>query len=872
MGIKTEAIHKKYLLFYNMNLEEKLRELLKNGQVIPVVGAGVSYATAGLPGWKGLIEDGLDYAERNKFTQSIIDEARTLLTSDKLIQAASHVKQLLNAPDHPFTNWLNDALGRPKVNSPLLIESIQNLCQPVIATTNYDDLLRSVGSVQTDLALDWSQHEEIQSCLDNRKQFILHLHGIYTRPHTPIFGEDDYENLKTQKGYKTILSDLWRNRHFLFIGCSRDGVMDEDFSTVLQLMHNWFPGIQKEHFILLRESEIGSAMHQQLIKECNVHGISFGKNYDDLPSFINKINPNAEELVVRFEQRKLQAYNGIKAILEAQPKLDIPARIGQFINENLGSPYYWIENNRLEIFEEALRDYNQQINSKQQQFLNIQLVTRALINVTDLQKKIDLWAENRSDISPINNLDFINTAILAYRCLEKIPKEILEDIRLKQSQIIYHTFFSGELKGFIGEANRWKDRSGPLSHFANDKYFFENLVRIMRSLLQVLILEPKELYSEKDLAKIASEFPAEALLFVAEKAITLRESAAPYEILAALPWSDSFPFINAGIVETKDAKIVVGFNAQQCFKWDPLSELLSTNFYAARRGEHITDCKVVSQGDNVVIEVYTTKSCITIVNFAESVVTKLAPGFSQYLRLNTGKKYCRYTVYIGNRSNCVFEFNALEDYTPILSTIDLWNHVKHIPEIKENFDKFKIEEGFDNEEENHDYPYIQDVTLGSVKWARKEVLVVRFRLSLLGPDSVILLFFDPADSFETPKLKMIFLNKNCFSYDTIVVDDHVNFIAGYLDFNKVGNLIQFFENIDSERVIVAGDQPGIIPQNRLASFKVRDMFRVNFAKAKRAFVIEEGKILHDIKLPELTDTETPISDGIKSLYYSDHTI
>jgi hypothetical protein len=95
----------------------KITELLKNGLIIPVVGAGVSFATAGLPGWKGLIEDGLKFAEDRNADSSIIQEGRDLLEANKLTKAASVVKKLLNAPGHPFANWINDALGRPEIKS-----------------------------------------------------------------------------------------------------------------------------------------------------------------------------------------------------------------------------------------------------------------------------------------------------------------------------------------------------------------------------------------------------------------------------------------------------------------------------------------------------------------------------------------------------------------------------------------------------------------------------------------------------------------------------------------------------------------------------------------------------------------------------------
>lgn len=846
----------------------KIKDLLKQGLVVPIVGAGVSYATAGLPGWKGLIDSGLNYAENAKADPNVISEARKLLNENKLIQSATLVKELLNAPGRPFSNWLNEILGRPKIKSSLLIESIQNLCQPIIATTNYDDLLRNVGAVQTDLALDWKQHEEIQSCLYSHRQFILHLHGIYLRPDTPIFGEDDYRKLKGQTGYKTILSQLWMQRHFLFIGCSKDGVMDEDFTTVLELMRDWFPGIQNEHFIFMLEDELGSANHWQLMKECNVHAVPLGKTYDDLSTFINKINPNVEEIARRFEQRKSLAYNGVKAILEAQPEIEIPMSVSNLIVETLGVSYYWVENDRLKIFEEALKNYNLQLHSKGQRFSNWQIVTRALINVSDLQSKIAAWAPTKQNIAAINNHEFINMGILAYRCLESCPPEMLEDIRLRHRYVIHPYYFTGYLRGFYDKAIRWKGHSGDTHIFESDDYFFENLRRIMDSLMGVLSLIPDELYDETEPAKIAKILPEEFLLFVSDKTITLRRSVLPYEIIAELPWDANLEFGDAELISLKNKKIVVGFSAQHAFYWNPLDELTATNFYTSRQGDDISNLIIVSQGEDVVVDIYTDKSRITIANFDTLVETKLAGSFSGYVFLkDLHKTFCCTEASIGTRGNCIFEFNALGEYEPRLSTIELWEQVKEIREVRAMFEQYKKDNDIIDEMEDSFYPFVVDVLLATVKWKIKDLLVIRFRIVSSDPDSVILLFIDPIAGFDKPVLKMLFPNKNCFSYDTILVDGHINFIAGYLDFGDVGDLIQYFEEIDLHDLVVSNNQPGIVAQDKLTRVKTRDMFRVTFAKPERVFVIEEGTTLHDIELPGLKNTETKIEDGIKSVYF-----
>ena len=47
-----------------MSLAGELSDALAEGSVVPIIGSGVSAAAAGIPGWRDLIERGLDHATR----------------------------------------------------------------------------------------------------------------------------------------------------------------------------------------------------------------------------------------------------------------------------------------------------------------------------------------------------------------------------------------------------------------------------------------------------------------------------------------------------------------------------------------------------------------------------------------------------------------------------------------------------------------------------------------------------------------------------------------------------------------------------------------------------------------------------------------
>ncbi|RFS20096.1 hypothetical protein DVR12_20480 [Chitinophaga silvatica] len=853
-----------------MNHQTQIRKLLKEGLIIPVAGAGVSTATAGIPDWKKLVNQGIQYGRELKKDLVELEEAQTLSDNNELTKAGTILKRLFKAPKHPYSNWLNEVFGRPEVKDTKLIQSIHNLCMPIIATTNYDELLNKVGVVYNNRSLDWKQYEEIQFCINNKIPFILHLHGIYSRPDTPIFSEEDYNNLKRETGYKTVLTNLWMNRVFLFIGCSRDGILDDDFRTVLSLMQEWFPGDQREHYLLVRNEEATGELHQ-LLQEYNIHLVSYGDHYDELPRFINSLNPNVEEMIKRFDNRRSLVHEGVVSILEAQPLYNLPPAVGEFIQLNLGiTSHHWVNADRLEVFSKALKDYNINQVSKQKRLANNQILVRTAIGVELLKEKIALWNRCGMDITSLNNLEFIDTAILAFEMLRVFPSEVLDDIHTRRSNLIHSRYFTGDLESFYLRAKWWKQNSRQLSDFQDDRYFFENLKRIMTSLLDVLTLNSEDIYGEKKEAKIIRGFPSNHLLIAHPQLLTVRQAMPPYNVLAELPWDQNLEFRNAFTVLFGKQKIIIGYNSNHCFKWNPEEELISSNFFTVGSDDVIVDVIVLSQGEDLILEIFTTCQRVVMVNFTSTNTFELSAGkFCNYVRLpKLNRIFCSVPIYAGTKGDAIFEVNSLGYYTPMVSLEELWELIKTIPDIAAEYQSLIAEKGIEQAEEDFFYPYIQDVILSSSDWLNREIIITKIRFYTgKGAASTILLFVDPSQGFDTPLSIVLFHHKNCFSYDIKSVNGQINLLAGYLDYGEVGNLIQYFENINSENTIIAGNQPGIIHQDRLISLRVRDMFGTFIVKSDRAIVNEAGQFLHDIVLPELKDTITEFEQRIVSVHY-----
>src|SRR5215204_5375204 len=113
---------------------------MASGNLVPVIGSGVSTATAGIPGWKGIIQSGFDHvATVGTYSEAELRVARELLSGTALVSAAQRMAELLGCPRGEFPLWLQNTFGvdRAKdIRSRKLIDRIIDLPSSVLVTTN----------------------------------------------------------------------------------------------------------------------------------------------------------------------------------------------------------------------------------------------------------------------------------------------------------------------------------------------------------------------------------------------------------------------------------------------------------------------------------------------------------------------------------------------------------------------------------------------------------------------------------------------------------------------------------------------------------------------------------------------------------------
>jgi tetratricopeptide (TPR) repeat protein len=259
-----------------MDIPRNLKERLRDGKVIPFVGAGVSMSVLDsetgerlFPGWRELLES-----------------SATRLEEETNSQHAAAVRALLNLPTPDYLevarlareglgdgNWykfLKEQFDYPreraKTESLKLAQAIWTLKSKLVITTNYDDVLRWALPPNTHPeSWDVEASAEMANFLAGRakRPTIWHLHGHIHNASKIILTRDGYSPLYPEAGEKEskayyhaalqTLHNLLASHTFLFIGFSLD---DAYFGMQLEGIKNIYQGANGPHYVLARKDDL----------------------------------------------------------------------------------------------------------------------------------------------------------------------------------------------------------------------------------------------------------------------------------------------------------------------------------------------------------------------------------------------------------------------------------------------------------------------------------------------------------------------------------------------------------------------------------------------------------------------------------------
>ncbi|BCE01354.1 SIR2 family protein [Marinicellulosiphila megalodicopiae] len=302
----------------DIQIPDFLKKSLASGEVIPLIGAGVSMSIKtkegekAFPSWSELLFNAAEKLEKEDSQLVKLQVKR-----GKLQRAAEEAQELLTG--RPWGDFLNSQFSinfkELDVRGKALPKAIWRLSNRVV-TLNYDKVL------------EWAHEESANLCVfDNsnctqlsefsrpsQQEMLWHLHGTIEHPKHMVLTPQSYHRLyeeEAEKNYKAALTkfrEVISNKIILFIGCSLD---DAELLAEIVKQNELFDGNTGPHYALVRktdEQEIKSKL-----TDSHVQTITFS---DFGQPLIDAVTQLAE-----CKKQQQLAINNEKE-LNQQPKLD----------------------------------------------------------------------------------------------------------------------------------------------------------------------------------------------------------------------------------------------------------------------------------------------------------------------------------------------------------------------------------------------------------------------------------------------------------------------------------------------------------------------------------------------------------------------
>jgi tetratricopeptide (TPR) repeat protein len=278
-------------------LRDDLQERIDAGQVVAILGAGVSVgATNGEPvaGWQGLLHDGVDCCLALP-TSGLTAAGAQLLHEqidsgdlDMMLAAAEVVARKLGAPGGgEWRRWLRESVGGLRAGRRGVIEALRDL-GVTIATTNYDGLIEEVTGLP---AVTWRDGAVVERVLRGEEKRILHLHGYWEVPESVVLGVRDYAEVLGNAHAQTMQRAMRSLNTLLFVGCG-EGLADPNFGALLRWSEGVFAGSEYRHFRLARDGEVRNLQARHPAEQ-RIFVLGYGPDYGDLATFLRGLRPAA---------------------------------------------------------------------------------------------------------------------------------------------------------------------------------------------------------------------------------------------------------------------------------------------------------------------------------------------------------------------------------------------------------------------------------------------------------------------------------------------------------------------------------------------------------------------------------------------------
>jgi hypothetical protein len=530
---------------------QAISRALRDGKLVPVIGAGVSSATIGLPNWTGIVTSALNHAEKTTYgtKSSELAEARLALAANNLTAAARIAKKLLGAPVGEYPAWLKtefDTTGHVlKTNE--VIDRIVDLRAPLLATTNYDKIL-SDRLYTRPPAVSWLHPVKMQTVLKESGN-VLHLHGVFDEPESAIFGADDYDKIVSAAPYQAVQRVLWLDRTMLFIGCSFDGLDDPDFGSLLKWAAANFAGTPHKHYALMRAGSFDAQKAADLLKDYRIQVISYGPDYSHLPRAIEQLNND-----VRLSAKMRWEYAFNTLVLNDPSKAgEVAEALKGFVRTAYDDPS--LDQKFVELASNLLETQKKTNSELKEQLRSFQSVAKSIISIEQLGELHERWLREKAALYSGSYQEVVDRA---YGLLKLLKLDFLTELR--QRQIPIHNYW---MTGHLQREYAFLKMPAPV-----DDYGVENANRILSSLRAVLAANPDEIFAEPTPEPTKPNLKGRFVLLARSSHLEIRHVNSPELVAASLPLGQ-LPVRHAEPVTIRGETTIAAHDDQKIFLWDP---------------------------------------------------------------------------------------------------------------------------------------------------------------------------------------------------------------------------------------------------------------------------------------------------------------
>ena len=124
-----------------------------------------------------------------------------------------------------------------------------------------------------------------------------------TSPSSVIFSHADYDRVGASHPAQFLQQSAAFTDTLIFVGCSNDGLADQNIGELLNWFGRAWGGLGKRHFALVREADLRAPGWPS-----GVARIAYGAKYEDLPKFISALaSPNLPASAVDSAANSIEA-------------------------------------------------------------------------------------------------------------------------------------------------------------------------------------------------------------------------------------------------------------------------------------------------------------------------------------------------------------------------------------------------------------------------------------------------------------------------------------------------------------------------------------------------------------------------------------